>query len=455
MTEVGDGAALPQQRMFSGRDLRRLLIPLVIEQVLVMLVGMADTMMVSYVGEAAISGVALVDMVNNLVITVLAALSTGGAVIVSQYLGSKNRKMANRSASVLVGISVVVSAAVMVLCLVLHRVILTLLFGTVEQSVMNAAVTYFVISALSFPFLGIYNCAAALFRSMRRTKTTMYVSLLMNAINILGNAAGVFVLRAGVAGVAVPTLIARFIAAAVMLALAVREKNEVFVKARAIFSWDGPTVRRILRIAVPNGLENGLFMLGKVLVTSIVALFGTVQIAASGVSGSINILAIIVVSAVNLAIVTVVGQCVGAKEYAQAQYYTKKLMLVSYIATGALTLLVWLLLPLLLGFYNISPETAELSFTLIMMHNIFAFLLHPTSFNLSNALRAAGDVKFTMIVGISSMLVFRLGSAILFGIVLNLGVIGVWIAMGMDWLARSAAFGLRYKSGKWKEFRAI
>lgn len=455
MTEASAAGELPQQRMFSGRDLRRLLIPLVIEQVLVMLVGMVDTMMVSYVGEAAISGVALVDMVNHLVITVLAALATGGAVIVSQYLGSKNREMANRSASALIGISVVVSVAVMILCLALHRVILRLLFGAVEQSVMDAAVTYFVISSLSFPFLGIYNSAAALFRSMRKTSTTMYVSLLMNSINVVGNAIGVFVLHAGVAGVAVPTLIARFVAAAVMLALAMREKNEVFVKIKAAFSWDGSTVRRILRIAVPNGLENGLFMLGKVLVTSVVALFGTVQIAASGVSNSINILAIIVVSAVNLAIVTVVGQCVGAKEYGQAQYYTKKLMRVSYIATGVLTLLVWLLLPLLLGLYDISPETASLSYTLVMMHNIFALLLHPTSFNLANSIRASGDVKFTMIVGIASMIVFRLGSAVLFGIVLNMGVIGVWIAMGMDWLARSVAFTLRYRSGKWKAHRVI
>lgn len=441
--------------LFSGTDLRKLIIPLVIEQILMMLVGIVDTMMVSYVGESAISGVALVDMVNNLIITVLAALATGGAVIVSQYLGSKNNDGANRSAAQLISITFLFSAAIMVICLVLHRGILTLLYGSVEPAVMDAAITYFFISALSFPFLGLYNSSAALFRSMRKTNITMYVSIFMNVLNVAGNAVGIFVLRAGVAGVAVPTLISRVAASIVMLVLLLRSKSGITVKMKEIFSFDQSVIGRILKIAVPNGIENGLFMLGKVLVTSIVALFGTTQIAANGVSGSINSIAIIVVSSINLAIVTVVGQCIGAKEYDQAKYYTKKLMIISYIATGTLTLLVWAVLPLLLSLYDVSAETYSLSYTLIMMHNVFAFLLHPTSFNLSNSLRAAGDVKFTMYVGIGSMIVFRLGTAVLFGLVFQMGVIGVWIAMGMDWLGRSVAFVLRYRSGKWKNFRAI
>lgn len=447
-------AELPQ-RLFSNLDLRKLVIPLVIEQVLVMLVGMADTMMVSYIGESAISGVALVDMVNTLITTILAALATGGAVIVSQYIGSKENQQANRSAGQLITITALFSVVVMAVCLLLHRLILQLLFGAVEQGVMDAAVTYFVISALSFPFLGLYNSAAALFRSIKRTNITMYVSIGMNVINVAGNFIGIFVVRAGVAGVAVPTLISRVFAAVVLLFLLIHKKWQITVHLKEICSFQKAVIKRILKIAVPNGIENGLFMLGKVLVTSIVALFGTTQIASNGVSHSINMIAIIVVSSVNLAIVTVVGQCVGAKEYEQARYYIKKLMLVSYAATGLLTVAVWLLLPFLLSFYDISQETYTLSYTLVMMHNIFASLLFPTSFNLSNALRASGDVKFTMFAGIGSMIVFRLGTALLFGIILDMGVIGVWIAMGMDWLARSVAFAVRYKSGKWEKFRAI
>lgn len=441
--------------MFSNRALRKMIIPLVIEQILVMLVGIADTVMVSYAGEAAISGVALVDMVQFFIITVLTAVATGGAVIVSQYLGSKERENANLSASQLMLLAGMLSTVIMVLCLALHRGILRLLFGSVEPDVMAAANTYFVITAVSIPFLGVYNAGAALYRSMQKTNVTMYISLLMNVINIAGNAVGVFILKAGVAGVAVPTLISRVVAGLLITALLFSRRNTVFIRWRDIFAWHKGIVRRILRIAVPNGIENGLFSFGKVMVVSIIALFGTTQIAANGVSNSVNMVSIVVVNAVNLAMITVVGQCVGAKEYAQAAKYTKKLMLVSYIATAALSALVFFSLPLIMRFYDLSPETYALSVLLINLHNLMAVLLHPTSFNLSNSLRAAGDIRFTMITGIVCMLVFRLGTAVVCGIVLNMGIIGVWIAMGADWLARSVAFILRYRSGKWKNFRAI
>lgn len=320
---------------------------------------------------------------------------------------------------------------------------------------MQAAETYMFITAFSFPFLGIYNSSAALFRSMKKTNMTMYVSLLMNVINIAGNAIGIFVLKAGVAGVAVPTLLSRAVAGIVMTALAFNAKHEVYLKAKNVFCRNFEMLRRILKIAIPNAIENGLFALGRVLVTSIVAMFGTAQIAANGVAGSVDLIAIIVVSAMNLAVVTVVGQCVGANRYDEAEHYLKKMMKVSWIATAVLTVLVWLCLPMILSCFAVSEETYHYAYILVMLHNIFATVLHPTSFNLPNGLRAAGDAKFTMYIGIGSMAMFRIGSAVLFGILLNMGVVGVWIAMGMDWLARSVAFVWRFKSKKWQKFRAI
>ena len=441
--------------LFSNRDLKILIFPLVVEQILSMLVGMVDTVMVSYAGEAAISGVALVDMINYLFITIFAAIATGGAVIVSQYLGDRQEKQANLAAGQLYTISAVVSTVIALLCFAFHKGILHLLYGSVEADVMEASITYFAITALSFPFLGIYNAAAALFRSMKKTNVTMYVSLLMNAINVVGNAIGIFVLKAGVAGVAVPTLIARATAAIVMTVLALNASKPISVQPRNVFSWHGDMIRRILNIAIPNGIENGLFALGKVLVVSIISLFGTVQIAANGIANSIDMISIVVVNAMNLAIVTVIGQCVGAREYDQAQYYTGKMMKISYFFTTVLGVIVCICLPLIRFFYDVSDETWRYTCILVVMHNALAAALHPTSFNLSNTLRAAGDVKYTMYAGIASMLVFRLGSAVLFAMVLNLGVIGVWIAMGSDWLARSVAFWLRYRSGKWKAYRAI
>lgn len=441
--------------IYSNRALKRLLLPLVIEQVLVMLVGMVDTVMVASAGEAAVSGVALVDMVNYLIITVMAALTTGGSVIISQYAGSRQPEQAERSAGQLMTATLLLSAAILAVCLLGRDAILRLFFGSVEADVMAAAQTYFMITACSFPFLGIYDAGAALYRVMGKTSVTMYVSLAMNVINVIGDFIGVSVLHAGVAGVAVPTLLSRAFAAVVMSRLAFRRQNSIPLYWHHILMWDTPVVRRILCIAVPNGVENGLFALGKVLVTSIVAGFGTVQIAANGVANSVDQIAVIVVNAVNLAMVPVVGQCVGASDYTQAAHYTKKLMKISYISTAVLGLAVCVLLPVLLPLYGLSAHTLRLAALLIALHNALALLLHPTSFNLANSLRAAGDARFTMIVGICSMIVFRLGSALLFGKLLGLRIVGVWIAMGMDWLARSIAFSIRYKNGKWKEKRAI
>lgn len=441
--------------MFSNKALKKLILPLIIEQILIMAVGVADTVMVSYAGEVAISGVGLVDMFNNLIIPVLAAIDAGGAIIVSQYIGNKDRKNANKASSQLLTITIVIATVIMLGCLVFHRILLSTFFGAIEMDVMKAATTYFLISAISFPFLGVYNSAAALYRSMEKTRTTMYVSILMNIINVVGNYIGVFILHAGVAGVAVPTLISRIVAAIIMFALSLNSSNLVYVKIKNVFAWDQEMISRILKIAVPNGIENGLFTLGRVLVTSIVALFGTSQIAANSVAGSIDQIAVVVVNAINLGIVVVVGQCIGANDYEQAKYYIKKLMKISYIVTGIIGSAVILLLPWILNLYSLSSEARNLTFILVIMHNIMATALHPTAFVLPNGLRAAGDVKFSMVVGIVSMILFRLGAAVLFGIIFNLGIIGVWIAMGSDWLCRSVCFVIRFIKGKWRQFKVI
>lgn len=441
--------------LFSNQDLKKLIIPLIIEQILIMIVGMADTMMVSYVGEAAISGVGLVDMVNNLIITVLTAIATGGAVIVSQYIGSQNKKNAIFASGQLMTITAVISIMIMLVCLVFRYSILSLFFGSIDSDVMQASLTYFFITALSFPFLGIYNSASAMFRSIGKTRIIMYLSLLMNMINIVGNYLGIFIFHAGVAGVAVPTLVSRIVVAVIIFILSCNQHNAVYIKIKDIFSINTTMIQKILHIAIPNGIENGLFTLGRVLVTSIVALFGTSQIAANSVAGSIDQIAVVVVNAMNLAIVTIVGQCVGANQYQQAQHYMKKLMKISYLATALIGGLVIVLLPWILDLYTLSHEAQQFTYVLVIMHNIMAFALHPTSFVLPNGLRAAGDVHYSMYIGIFSMIVFRLGSAFLFGVVLNMGIIGVWIAMGLDWLYRSVCFVIRLIKGKWKEFRVV
>lgn len=458
-------ATIPDERkIFTNHDLKVLIIPLFLEQLLEVLVGVSDTFMVSYAGEAAVSGVSLVNMFNTVFVYLFSALAAGGAVVVSQYIGSRDEENGSLSAGQLVMIAAVFSVAVMIFSLALNRQLLRLLFGEVDRDVMAACVTYLQISAYSYPAIAVYNAGAAVYRSLGKTSVTMNISLAANGINIVGNAVGVFVLHAGVAGVAYPSLIARAFSAVTILFLCFRrhagqqasEKSAaVSLRWKNIFRWDGGMVRRILGIAVPNGIENGLFQLTKVALSSITALFGTVQIAANGVAQSFWSVAALMGTALGLAFVTVIGQCMGAEDTDAAEYYMKKLLRITFLASILWNALVLLAAPLVLKGYALSAEAARLVVVLVIIHNIFNALFYPLSGALANGLRAAGDVKYTMYVSIFSTIGCRVVFSILFGIWLGLGVIGIAFAMCLDWMIRAAFFWIRFRRGKWKEFRVI
>ncbi len=444
-----------EKRMFNGSQLRRLIFPLLVEQLLVMLVGMVDTIMVSRAGEAAISGVSIVNDFNNLVISLLTALAGGGAVIVSQYLGNQDRENTQKSASQLVMISFLISLGLGLFCVGLHRQILQLLYGSVAIDVMQAARTYFWITALSFPFLGVYNSAAALFRSMSETKTTMYISILMNAINVIGNYILVYRMGWGSAGVAFPTLLSRVVGSFIMMKLALNTNNKIVVSWKEIFSWNPAILRRILNIAIPNGLENGLFQAGKVIISTFVATYGTSQIAANGVTNSFCTLCYATEMAMQLAVVTVVGQCVGANDYDQAKYYINHMLKMAWIMAIIDNLIVRVLAPFALQLYSLSGETLSIAQTILTMECVAVALLHAPSFVLPTCIRAAGDAKYTMYVGVASMFLARVAGAYILGTVMGLGVVGTRIAMYIDWIIRIIFFYHRYRSGKWMNYRAI
>ncbi len=452
------GTIPDERKIFSNHDLKILIVPLFLEQLLEVLVGVSDTFMVSYAGEAAVSGVSLVNMFNTVFIFLFSALAAGGAVVVSQYIGSRDEKNGNLSAGQLVMISAVFSAAVTVFSLALNRQLLRLLFGEVDPDVMDACVTYLQISAYSYPAIALYNAGAAVCRSMGKTSVTMNISLASNGINIVGNAVGVFVLHAGVAGVAYPSLIARTFSAVVILILCFRKKSSpasVRLAWKNIFRWESGMVKRILGIAVPNGIENGLFQLTKVALSSITALFGTVQIAANGVAQSFWSVAALMGTALGLAFVTVIGQCMGAGDTEAAEYYMKKLLRITLLASILWNALILAVTPLVLKGYALSDETADLVAVLVIIHNIFNALFYPLSGALANGLRAAGDVRYTMYVSIFSTIGCRVVFSILFGIFLDLGVIGIAFAMCLDWMIRAMFFWIRFRGGKWKEFRVI
>ena len=444
-----------ETEVFSGRDLKNMILPLFLEQLLVMLVGMADTLVVSYAGEAAVSGVSLVNQFNTIFIYLFTALASGGAVVISQYIGRRSMEDAGESASQLLLFSTGFSVIISMLVLACNEWLLRLLFGRVEPEVMAACVVYLRISAYSYPALAVYNSGAAIYRSLGKTDVTMYLSVVSNVINIIGNLIGVFVLRAGVAGVAWPSLIARVFSAVVITVLCFRKKNGVVYRRRWIFRWNGASMKQILGIAIPNGLENGVFQLVKVALSSIVALFGTYQIAANGVAQSIWSMAALAGVAMGPAFITVIGQCMGNGDTDAADFYFRRLTRITLLLSSAWNFLIFLLTPLFLMVYALEPETKQLVIWLVLIHNVFNAVAFPFSGALSNGLRAAGDVKFTMVVSVVSTLAVRLLLSWLLGIVFDMGVIGIAIAMVCDWILRAVVFFQRQKSGKWKDFQVI
>lgn len=441
--------------MFSNKDLKNLILPLFFEQLLVMLVGIADTFVVSFAGEAAVSGVSLVNAFNTIFIYLFTALASGGAVIISQYIGRKNAAGAGEAASQLLTASALFSAVLGGAVLLFSEPLMRLMFGRVERDVMDACLIYLRISAYSYPALAVYNAGAALYRSVGKTSTTMYISILANVINVAGNLIGIFVLHAGVAGVAYPSLLARAFSAIAVTVLCFRRTHFVHYARCWIFKWNRALLGRILRIAVPNGVENGIFQLVKVALSSVVALFGTYQIAANGIAQSIWSLAALVGVTMGPVFITVIGQCMGAGDTEAAAYYFKKLSKITVAISVLWNALIFAATPLLMQGYALESETKQLVILLVLIHNAFNALAFPFSGPLSSGLRAAGDVRFTMLVSVASTIGGRLAFSLIFAMALNLGVIGIAFAMCLDWVIRAVIFLLRAKSGKWKTKRVL
>lgn len=439
----------PSSIDFSGRDLRRLIFPLVIEQLLAITVGLLDSVMVSQVGEAAISAVSLVDTVNVLLVNAFSALATGGAAIAGQYLGRGDAKRAGHSGEQLLLFMIESSLLIMVLFYLGKGFVLHVVFGQVEADVAAYANTYYLIVEASTPFLAVYSAGAALFRVMGNSKISMWVSLVMNILNAAGNALLIFAFHMGVEGVAIPTLVSRLFAAAAMVFLLRRPGLPLRVE-RLTFQHDRYVIKNILRFGVTNSLESSMFQLGKILLLSTVSVLGTASVAANAIGNNLATFQCVAGNALGLGIVTVVSQCVGAGDYDKARFYTKKLLKMAYLSMSVCILLVYLARPLVLRLYNVSPEAELYARQIVWMHGFFGMLLWPLAFTLPQALRAAGDTRFTMVVSSVSMWTMRVGFGVLLGRYLGFGVLGIWMAMFVDWILRIAFFLPRFHGHRWE-----
>lgn len=439
------------QYLFDNKELAALIIPLVIEQLLAVLVGMADSIMIASVGEAAVSGVSLVDQIMVLLINIFSALATGGAVIAGQYLGHRKKEAACESANQLVWFVTLCAIVITGIVYAGKYVILHGIFGRIEADVMHHADVYLMIVAMSIPFIAMYNAGAAVFRTMGNSKVSMGVSLIMNIINVGGNALLIYGLHMGTEGVAIPTLISRIVAAVIIIVLLCNDKQEIHIKKTWRYRMNWSHVKKILMVGVPNGLENSMFQLGKILVLSLVSSFGTYAIAANAVGNAIAMFQILPGMAINLSVTTVIARCVGAGDYEQVRYYNKKLILITHAGMMIMSLGVFAVLPLILHAYHLSDVTAEATRQIIYFHGISAMLIWPSSFTLPTTFRAAGDVKACMYISMISMWVFRVAFSFLLGKYLRMGVFGIWVAMVIDWAFRAVCFWIRYFKGHWRQ----
>lgn len=437
--------------LFDNRSLVALIIPLVVEQLLAVLVGMADSIMIASVGEAAVSGVSLVDQVMVLLINIFAALATGGAVVAGQYLGHRKKEAACESATQLVWFITICSVVITVLVYAGKNLILHGVFGQIDSDVMRHADIYLMIVTMAIPFMALYNAGAAVFRAMGNSKVSMQISIIMNVINVAGNAILIYGFHRGTEGVAIPTLVSRAVAAVLIIVLLCNEKQTLHIKRTWRYRVDWSHVKKILSVGVPNGLENSMFQLGKILVLSLVSTFGTYAIAANAVGNSIAMFQILPGMAINLAVTTVIARCVGAGDYEQVKYYNKKLLIITHIGTAVMSFSVFAVLPLILKAYHLSDVTAEATRQIIYFHGISAFVIWPLSFTLPATFRASGDARACMIISMASMWLFRIVFSYVLGEYFGMGVFGVWVAMVIDWGFRALCFGIRYYRGGWKK----
>ena len=436
--------------MFDNRYLRALIIPLLIETLLSVTIGMMDTIMVSTVGEHAVSGVSLVDSLSNLFIFLFSAFATGGAVVASQYLGKKDRASACFSAKQLMYLSISFSVALSAILIVFRQQIMSIVYGHIEENVMEAALDYMLPILISFPFLAVLNSCNAIFRSMGKSRITMTVSIIMNLINVSGNAILIYGIGMGTRGAAIASLLSRFVACCYMVYKVTRKKEEVHVENPLKLEVDFSMIKRVMRIALPSGIENSVFQIGKVLVSSTVAYLGTASIAANAVFNGLSTFANIPGSAVGMAAVTVIGQCCGARDYEAASYYGRKLLILTYIMMGITCTFMYIFAPQLAQLYSLSDEACSLAIAATRLNMIQSAIFWPMAFTIPNYLRAAGDARFTMIVSIASMWLFRVVLSRFLGITMGFGLMGVMWGMFIDWYCRGILFVGRFLKGGWK-----
>ena len=445
----------PEGYLYSNKALLALFIPLLIEYALEFFVGLADSIMFASLGESAISGVSLVDFLIQLLIFSFSALATGGAVVAGQYLGDKQLGKAQNASTQLMWFSTILSIILMIFVIILRQFLIGILFGQIEADVWHNADIYLYIVSLSIPFIAIYNAGAAIFRTTNDASLPMKIMLVCDILNIVGNAFCIYYLGWDVRGVAIPTVLSRVLAALAILYFAVDENYKLHIKHTLKHKFDMLMLKKVLKVGIPYGVENGLFQLGRVLVLSLVSTFGTMAIAANSVGYAIGIFSVLPGFAINLGLTAIISNCVGANDFKQARYYNKKCIILVVISHIVVNLIIFAMLPMILGIYDLSAQTEAMTTQMVLWHGLFAIIIWPLSFTLPSTFRGAGDSKSVMYISLVVMFICRIALSYVIADWMGVGVFGTWIAMFIDWYVRAGIYIYRYFSNKWTEYRVV
>ncbi len=436
---------------FSNKKLILIVIPVLLENILGITVGMVDTLMVSTLGEGAVSGVSLINSINFLLMSIFMTIATGGYVVISQYLGKADKENSCKTSEQLMCVIVLLSVVVMVFTLVFNNQIIDFCFGKIDSSVRESAISYFYITALSYPFLAIFSAGCTLFRAMGKTNIVLYTSFLLNVINIVGNWFFVMKLGFGSSGVGMGTLISRIVCTVVIIALAMNKKYDVHLQSPIKWRIDVSIIKKILHISIPTAVDAIVFQGGKILIQGLIVILGTSALAANAVAGNIAGYSNMTGSAIGTVLIMVVGRLVGAEDFDGVRFYTKKMIRWSIASMIVVNLFIFIFLKELIGMYNLTDEGFQMAYNVIAWNCVVSIFIWTESFVLPNSLRAANDARYAMLVSIGTMWTFRIGLSYILCYYFELGLLSVWVAMSIDWLARGVFYRIRFKGNKWIE----
>lgn len=452
---AGNILGLPPGSRFSNKEILIFMLPIFLEQLMITGMGMADTFMVSSLGESAVAGVSLVTSVDKFVRLVFTALAAGGSVVLSQYIGAQNDTKSEEALRSCVHVVFVIGCAVSAVMLVLNRPILGFLFGNAEPEVVEASQIYFFCTASSYPLMALYNAGTASYRAMGNSRIPFIASLAMMIVNLGLKYIFIFVLHMGVAGAGFSTTLGMGLVGIVLMFLLRRPCNKIHIRRLFCFRYDWPLIGRIFKVSIPNAIENGMFQFGLIVLSGLVSTLGTASIAAHGIATNITPMLYCISTGFSMSLMVIVGQCMGAGEAEEASMYIRHVTKLCYIFLALNGLIFALLSGKIISLFGISEEAEQIAMQILHMYNITCLLLYPSAFGLPYGLRGAGDTKFVMAVSIASMFLCRIAMSYVFVQGLQMGVMGIWYAQAVDWLVRSAAFWARYLRGRWKTIKVI